>query len=109
MKKLLFLSLGAIALLLTGCHDDGRYGSGYGRSAVYYDDGDEYYDGGYYDGGSYGYGGYRGDYYSPGYTQVIYVEGRPYRYDHDHRLYHESGGRRVYMSDAQYARNRQAI
>jgi hypothetical protein len=108
MNKILALSLAAVvATTMTGClaeggYARGSYGSPYARSYTRsYVDVDDY---GPYSYGSYGYGG-------PRYVQdVIYIDGRPCRHDSDRdRYYYTSGSNRVYITDDQYSRNRDAI
>ena len=109
MNKYLALAIGAIAATtLTGCiADGGGYayggGGGYGRPAYsrgYADDYGDYS----YGSQSYGYGG-------PRYVEeVIYIDGRACRHDHDSdRYYYTSGRDRVYISPEQYSRNRSEI
>lgn len=102
MNKILALSIAAIATtIMTGCVAEGGYGAVYGRPAYRSAYVDDY---GPYSYGSYGYGGSR-------YAQeVIYIDGRACHHDRDSdRYYYSSGRDRVYISDEQYSRNRQAI
>ena len=112
MHKLLFIPFSLFTVIfVSGCHStDGYYGGHYGTVA--YGGGPGYYSDSY----PYRYGGYRGyrrhydgDYHHHHHSDDIYVDGHSYRYDDDDRLYYTRDGRRVYMTDAQYARNRQAI
>jgi len=102
MNKILASALAAIVTVtMTGCVADGGYGYAYGGSY-----GSSYGRGYVDDYGSYGYGGY-----GPRYVRdVIYIDGRPCRHDHDSdRYYYTSGSQRIYITPEQYNRNRNEI
>ena len=101
MNKILASAIAAIAVTtMSGCVTGGEYGS---YSSSYRPS----YSGGYAD--NYRYGGY--GYGGPRYVEeVIYIDGRACRHDHDSdRYYYNSGRDRVYISNDQYNRNREAI